>query len=356
MSDQTPQKNAPEGREDFKLKLAGAGYIVGDLLMLGAASARTGESQWGNLFGSVSWLAGGLGAAFFGNPKIDKQLEIHSNKLENYLKEKGITIPADARARNALLKDRNLWEKVELFLYEHPSEILNSGYLVGAVGMLINGAPKQFKEGMTILPKSGARMSSNFWMGTFVTLGALAGLFLKEDPHAKEKAKDGNIVDKTVAFATENPLRISSALYFLNNIPLLGNVMDDWKRGQGARKIHPAHLSTAQLAVYMICNTLLFMSPKEQTTKHGFTTEELGKLEDAATTIIAAQPREIQETIIKDVSEYMSKQSGVKLSPEQLGAQLKERLNPKTTLSPAERRFAERVATRELAEHAAITR
>lgn len=351
MADTGQQEN------DVKLRLAGVSYMLGDAAMATAGHIR-GKSDV--VSGAATWFAGGVGAALYGNPDKDMQLRILANRLERHLDQKGIRIPADTKERSELLKDRNFWDSFNEFMFEHPSEVLNGAYALGA-GMLLHDGIKDIGgKNLSVLPKGFSKealgkVSTNFWMGAIIMAGALAGLLIKEDPNAQEKAKNGNIVDKAVAFVTEKPLRVSGALYTVNNGFLALQLAQDWNARSttyGAKNIKPHYFSALQLACYLFSNAMLLMSPRDQVSKGGFSTEDVAKLEEAAAQIIMAQPRETQEMLVKDMSVFMSQQAGVNQSAEQIEAQLKSRLHVVSTQSPAERRFATRLAQRELAEQA----
>ncbi|MEJ0009452.1 MAG: hypothetical protein WDN72_02340 [Alphaproteobacteria bacterium] len=162
---QTTDAAAPQDEHEKPkhrtLKLAGYVYVLGDACMYAAAHARNQLSMnGGKMIGAVSWGLGGIGAGYFGNPGAEKQLELHAKHLEKYLREKGIAIPDDVRAQTHLLHHRGLWEHVEDFLYEHPSEILNTGYLVGALTVLRDGVV-QHKAGKDLVSSKASPGSSS---------------------------------------------------------------------------------------------------------------------------------------------------------------------------------------------------
>lgn len=331
MSDQAPHKNSDQ--KDVKLKLAGMSYILGDVAMMTAGHLR-GESH---VFrGGATWMLGGIGAAVFGNPNQEMQLKILMNRLERHLKKNGVEIPTDARQQSTLLKQGSFWDVATEFLYEHPSQILNTAYALGA-GMVMHGS---LKEGTKNLP-------ANFWMGAVILVGALSGLLLKEKPESEKKSENGN----PIAFITNRPLLVSGGAYMAGNIFLAGKIAKDvekYKNTVGV--IKPYFASGTQLGCYLVANSLLMMSPRNQVDKAGFSVTQIGQLQEAAASIIAAQPKEVQASLIKDMSEFMSKQAGISLKPEQLEAQLKQQLHTVTTTTPAERRYTTRLAQREAAE------
>jgi len=331
------------------LKIAGAGYSIGDLTMAQAAKLR-GEK--GVLNGAAIWLAGGLAAARYGNPNPDKQMEIFASKLEVHLKEQGVEIPDDVRARDALLQKPGFIRQCENFLYQHPSELLNAAYAIGAAFLLKDGI-KDLNAGKKLLPKFengfGAKavvesvngISKNFWMGALVGGGALSGLFIKEDPHAREHAKDKGVLARMGAYIQEKPLRLTGTLYGANNIfTVLKTVEDYSNRGLYSGAFKPHHFSGTTAGTYILSNILLSTVSRDSTSK-SFTPEQLGKLEQAAAEIIAAQPDEKRHPLVKQVADYMAHQKGVNQTPEALELEIHNRVHALTGQGPVKPKAAQ---------------
>ena len=345
------------------LNMAGFGYVLGDIAMISASAARVPKDlrmkqiQTEAQSGAV-WLAGGLGATVFGNPDIDTQLRIQSHKLENHLKQRGALLDGQTRDGSPLLQERGPLGLLRDFCYEHPSEILNTGYAVGAALLLHDGAKNIFqKKTHTLLPKmpdfrnatsfsQGTRavnhamehVGVSFWMGALVLGGALIGLFAKEDPKAKEHAENGNVLDKTVAFVREKPLRIAAGCYMANNAFLALRFGQDLHlrhqpRAQGGyagQKLQPHVFSGAQLGLYIMSNLMLMASSRDQMTKAGFDDAAQAQLEDAAARMVAAQPPTVQAEMLRETSEYMAKQKGVTLDAQTIADHLAARISSLT--------------------------
>ncbi len=322
-------------RQPPTLKLAGAGYSLGDLMMMVAGIARHGsERALGTISGGALWLAGGLAAARYGNPSTEKKLAIHASKLQEYLQQRGISIPEDARAKSDLLQHRSLWQKVEEYCYEHPSELLNAAYSIGA-GMLLADGVKEVKRGTaTLLPKTlnlkGIEgMSSKLWIGLVVITGALIGLLVKEDPKAKEHAKEEGVAAKLWAQVKEKPLRISGALYTVNNAFLGLQAWQDYQKRNtvyAGKQFKPHYASTVQLASYLMSNFMLMQSHRDQMAGDTLSAEALERLENAATRIIAAQPAQVREPLLEDIAHQLASQKGMGVDAHTLKAQLKQKL------------------------------
>jgi hypothetical protein len=304
---------------DLSLKAAGYAYIVGDAAMFASgllkASRLEGAQRSGMLFESATgalWGAGGLAAARYGNPDKEKQLEILAHKLEKFLVRAGATVDDSASRSSPLLsKNPGIIGGIERFLYEHPSEALNTVYALGAASMLRSG----HIEGK----------NSKTMMGALVMAGALGGLLITEDKNARAKAADGSLIDKAVALVRESPLRASSTLYFINNIFTFQHAAEDRKVFASQPHMHgmkPHWFSFLCAAAYVVANGLLFISKRDQIDEQKFTPAELGALEQVAASLIAAQPPAVQKHLLHAVSGYLAEQKLVALSPEAIFQQV----------------------------------
>lgn len=316
----TSASQPDDSLRDKKLKLAGYSYLLGDaaLAMSGMLNGQQGKAV---LKTGAIWGIGGLAAARYGNPNTEKRLEILSDKLESHLRKQGITIPASVREQNALLQQQGFFKRMESFLYEHPSEILNAAYALGAGVMLHSG----IREGRT----KGFTQSPDFWSGALVLAGALGGLLLKEDPQAREKAKDGGIISKAKAYFAEKPLRWSGSLYFLNNFALLGRVVKDSKLPAHASGLKPHYFSAVTLASYVFSNAMLALSSRNQLSST-LPATHIAQLEDAAARILAAQPVEMQQALLSDMSHYLAEQKGINQNAPHIAQALANRLTELT--------------------------
>lgn len=319
--------------EDKKLKVSGMTYLFADAAGVAAGLARGDfKKEWGTVAGLSTWFAGGLAAARYGNPKAEILLRQTGIELQDYLKAQGVEIPVDVRARHALLENPSFVEKVENFLYKHPSETLNAMFGVGALGLLSSGVKKVQAGTHTILPKSlslkGMRdMSSALWMGGLVLSGALAGLLIKEDPDAREKAKDGSTFEKAWAYVKEKPLRLTGGLYITNNIFTANQAYDDYHSFKGSKKLlKPYYFSGVMAASYVFANSMLMLSSREQSTKQGFDMQQLGALERAAAEVMAAQPPEAQAKLLQGVSAFLAEKKDIKQPPEALARSMAQRI------------------------------
>lgn len=315
-----PQQNDTVQRHS--LRLSGVSYLFGDAAlftsgMLKAAVATNKGQARSEAFAGAAWGVGGLGAALFGNPSAEKQLEILAHRLEKHLITQGATVSDAVRERSDLLRSGNtVWGSIDRFCSEHPSEILNGVYAIGAAPLLVNSL------------RVGKYPAAS--MGALVLGGALCGLFIKEDKHAPERAKDGNMLQKAAAWVQEQPLRASSGLYMANNLFTFWNARQDHQAYAGTHfpgGMKPYWFSYLTTASYVLANSLLFLSPRNQIEAGGFTDAQMAQLEQAAVEIIAVQPAATREALLKETARYLSQQKLVVLPAEQVAAHLHARVN-----------------------------
>jgi hypothetical protein len=359
MSDEKKQDEKHEGLLSKTLNAAGWSYVLGDIAMILASVARAEPGKKMGAFkeeagGATVWLLGGLGAAAFGHPDIDTQVRIQARKLEQFAKQKGVQIDDKTRAESPLLAQRSFVQNFKDFCHEHPSEILNAGYAIGAAMLLHGGAKKIFVDKThKLLPEkvdlkhsrnlveglnhSLENVATSFWMGALVLTGALIGLFAKEQPHGADKDGAGD-AKKPKAFGP-SPLAVAAGCYMLNNGFLAIRFGQDLNlknvshvigktshRGYEGQRFKPHVFSGAQLGLYLLANAMLMMSSRDQMTKGGFDEKSMGQLEDAAARLVMAQPPQAQQALLKEVSEFMAKEKGVNLDAPTIANDLAKRI------------------------------
>jgi hypothetical protein len=285
------------------LKAAGYGYLVGDAALFAAGIM---EKNFKGASTGLLWGLGGLAAARYGNPKAEKQLSILTRKLGDYLEKQGISIP-DIAEKPALIHKEGIIEHIESFLYAHPSEALNAVYALGAGQLLASGIQKKFTADIT--------------SGALIGAGALAGLLIPERKPDPEHPTHGAL-GKALSWVQEKPLRLSGALYHVNNVSMV------WA-GFAKRKENPANksymLRFATAGSYILANTLLSLSSKGGGDDKK-STMMAQKLADTAAQVVAAQPPEVQQALVEQVAGYLSAQPELHKTAPQISALMQEKL------------------------------
>jgi hypothetical protein len=272
------------------LKVAGYGYLVGDAAIFAAGMMEK------NIKGAsvgLLWGLGGLAAARYGNPKTEKQLALLTQRLGDYLEKQGVAIPPIADAA-ALLHQESIAEHIEAFLYAHPSEALNAVYAIGAAQLLGSGMQKKFKADIA--------------SGALIGAGALAGLLVPEKKPDPSHPSHGT-VSKALSWVQEKPLRLSGALYHINNVSMIWGAIAKRKQnpGQGSH-----YLRFATAASYIFANTMLSLSSRNTGPADHRSLEVLSRLAETSAQVVAAQPPEIQEALVQQISGYLSAQPEIK--------------------------------------------
>ena len=307
---------------DKTVKAAGYGYLIGDMAMAASGLIKGGTTSQIFKTGAI-WSAGGIGAAMYGNPDVEKQLDILAHKLEKHLTKDGATVTDAVRSNTELLQGKNtLGAKLDRFLHEHPTELLNAAYAIGA-GVLLKGSYNKLSD---------TRKQIEAGMGALVLSGALCGLLIKEDPNARDKVEHTSLVSRTVGYIKEKPMRLAGSLYLLNNGLGIANALLDKKdfshQPKAGMKAH--WFSFAMVTSYMVANGLLFISSRDQIQEKKFQPEHIAKLEQVAAEIIAAQPPQLQAALLADVSQFMATQHGVALPAEEIAHDLATRVTELT--------------------------
>lgn len=343
MEKTTPESEDKKQSQPIALKLAGAGYAIGDVAGMAASKGR---GTFKSMQSYAIWLAGAAAAGFFGNPSQEKQLEITSRKLQKHLRDKGIAIPQTSREQHALLSKPNFLHAVTDFMHEHPSELLNTAYGIGAGLLISNGIDdrKLGKKFLPALPKGlgatelsafGARTNNRLWMGILVGAGALSGLLMKEDKAAREDAKDGGFIEKTLSYFREKPLRLTSTLYAANNIFTILEAVSDYHNRTSPKYgtflgLKPHIYSGTMAGMYLLANGLLHTASRKQAIKGGYDEKSMAELEAMAAAVIAAQPTDKQRGALQDISAFLATQKNIKLKAPEIAEQLATRIAEKS--------------------------
>ncbi len=337
MTDKNGIKSPPEkaGWRDKTMKLAGYSYMLGDISMVGAGIAR-GKNGIATVKGATIWFLGGVAAAIWGSATPEEKLKIQASKLEQHLKQQGAEITDETRATDPLLKKKSVWDRVSQFLYQHPSEMLNGAYAIGAA-ILLHGALKKEARLKPFFPKSFnaeglTSMNNDFWIGALVLAGASTGLLVKEDPDAPQKAEGKGFFQKAYAWIAEKPLRVTGVLYGFNNVFLGANALTDYgnRASYAGKTLKPHYASTTQLASYLFSNLMLFLSRRDQMSAGGIDAQSAARLENAAAQLIAAQSPEKQKQLLADTAEYLAQQKGVSLKAPEIAERLASRITQLT--------------------------
>ena len=293
-----------EALSEKSLTKAGVAYLIGDgsLAMSGLLSGRYKEASSGLL-----WGVGGLACARYGNPDAEKKLELLSCRLRNYLQRQGVAIPENPDTKLLCRKD-GLVDHIEDFLYKYPSQVLNTAYAIGGLQL--------FRSGLEHSKRWDAAS------GALISTGALAGLLIPEKKPDPDHPPEGTI-EKAKAWLQEKPLRISGALYTLNNATLVASAL-------GERKANPQQKSYLfkflTAASYIFGNAMLAMSSKDHGNALSGGNKAMERLADASARVIAAQAPQIQEALVHEISGFLAAQPDVPLKAEQIAEMLHGKL------------------------------
>jgi hypothetical protein len=298
------QRSFTQRLKDQSLKVAGMGYVLGDasLFASGMLAGRSKEATTGLIY-----MTGGLVCAKYGNPDAEAQCKLLSETLGDYFRKEGIEIP-DNPDTAKLNHKGGVIDGLERFMYSYPSQILNTFYAVGGAQLLRSGLQHNKKWDAAA--------------GALVAAGGLSGLLIKEKKPDPEHPPEG-LIEKAVSFAQEKPLRISGALYSLNNVSLVMSAVNEMQ-AKPANKSYLFKFLTA--GSFVFSNMMLSMTSKDNINADDKKTEALQNVAHAAAVVIAAQPPEIQEVLVANVAGHLASQSQQSMKAAEIGQLLHEQL------------------------------
>jgi hypothetical protein len=329
-----------DGLKKQSLKVAGISYLIGDAGIIAAALTDPKKDSWKEKGRHAAvgayWALGGLAAARYGNPTAEKELELLSKRLGEYLKKQHIEIP-DSPTTAALIKPNGVIDTIEDFLYQHPSQALNTIYAMGA-GQQIYSGIKDLKKAIGSNDKLLARFDIS--SGILVAAGALAGLLIKEKQPDPTHPAHGSW-QKAMAWVQEKPLRVSGWLYHANNATMLGATYVKYKANPESKNYLWRALTATS---YIFANTMLQFSSKSGGTASNPQQdhETMAALADKSAIVIAAQPKEVQEALIEQISGFLASQHEVSLKAPEIAQLLHDKLNARSISSNQPASWTER--------------
>lgn len=298
---------------DNKLKVAGLGQIMADTCLL-AYGAATGNMKVGSV-GLLGYTAGIVGTRY-GNPKDEKQLEIVERHLGEYLKKQGVEIPKDPTL-DKLTKEGGFIEHAEAFLYSAPSQLMNACYGLMGVQFARSGIEHKQKALAT--------------GGALLIAGALAGLLINaKEPDPNNPPKGA--FQKAWSWIQENPLRLSGTLFNLNQVALTLDALEERKRNPGSK----AYMyKLAAVAGFLLCNTMLAMSTQGHGGGEKMDEETRTLLAEHAARVIAAQPPEVQNSLIDQISGFLATQPYIDMKAQDIAKLMREKVESTKQLPAA---------------------
>lgn len=313
-------RTSPPASDEGKLNATGISLLVGDAA-LGANALwkfRHGvtEQKWTALT-MLGWGVGSAAPAVFGKTPNDRKARIEAHKLDRFLNDQNLPIPRTVRDSNPLLQSRGLLDDAMQTFYTYPSEVLNGVFAAFSLGTM--------RAGWKARQAGDRANATQLYGGAAVLAGALSGMLIKEDPQAREKAKNGNALDKAVAWVKEKPLRLSGAFYMVNDGFLAAQAAREFQGGQWKHGL----LTSAAVLAYGWANLQLFASSRDPARLTPLQDTQRDELQKLAAEIVAAQPKDRKEQTSALIQEYLAKERGV-VPKEELGQHFEKQVEHAT--------------------------
>lgn len=277
--------------QDATLHYAGLNYLAADACLFAHGAVNNNKNTMAT---AAFWALGGLSSALFGKKPSEYQLKELSLNLAKYLQDGGINIPHDSQLHKRYIQHGNsTWNGIQRFAYNHPSELLNTVYGIGA-GFLIRSGFKPRNNG-----KGDWKMSAS---GALVLAGALIGLLAPENEQKPDQNVQPSNQGGALSWLKEKPLRVSAALYTLNNGFLVASAYDEQKTKALGNSSYLFKYAAA--AAFLSSNLLLSLSDKDRS--QDIKELPIDQLTAYAADIIARQPNDTQEAVLNKIADYMA--------------------------------------------------
>lgn len=312
--------------KDSSLKAAGWSYLIGDAAFVASGvfdKTKDKKGKWDHAKVGLYWGLGGLAAARYGNPSAEKQIELLCTRLGEYLKKQGVEIPKSPKTAD-LTKHNGIIDQIEAFLYAHPSEMLNTIYALGAGQLITENYPKlRDAKKNKLTTEQLNSVKSDLATGILVGAGSLAGLLIPEKKPDPDHPPQG-VLEKAKAWVQEKPLRVSAALFWAGNGVMTYGAFakrnEALKSGSGDKSYLWRFLIAGS---YIFANALLSLSSKGHSAEKSDITPQLA---DVSATVIAAQPKEVQEALVQNIAGYLSAQPEIKKTAPEIAELLHAKL------------------------------
>lgn len=344
-------------------KLAGFGYILADSALfahglIDYVNGRNRDAAKGRMFTGLGWGIGGISLAKYGNRAVSEQLDRLEHKLAAYLQKEGVPLDPDQLRQAEEEKRRGWFKKIEDFVYNHPTDVLNAYYGLAATGLIYSGLKTYTQQQgslnnfsgdlfRNLIPKKGAPDGiGEFVSGFLVVAGALVGIFLKEK--SPQELKNAGFMQKLLH---TQPLAWSSGIYMANNYgAYLASKTELEESRVTGRDHHRYSLRFVTLAAYVLSNLLVGSGSKKAGGKPEEREQAQEALAYAAGRILAAQSPAQQQFLASKTAEYLVKQRELRLEdrdPAELAQQIMAAIPSEKARAEGDGKFQRR-----LAEHA----
>ncbi len=253
---------------------------------------------------SVAVVGGSL-IAHYSNEPAPKQFTRLQQKLTSHLELSGAKLEEALRAEFQLGQPQGIGDKLQSFLYNHPTEVMSAYYGVGATGLIRSGI-RQNNIGHTGL-------------GSCIIASALvANLVPEKTP--EQLVREGNNPDSLLGKIQQRPLRLANAISMGGNLISGYGAYREIKSGLDPNNPNAKHtlilgaISAFATASFIAGNYLVGTSSKKANGTPEEHQQAQQQLVDSAASILAAQPRELQKALAARAAEYLCTQPELRMS------------------------------------------
>lgn len=314
-----PDKVSTQGFD--RRQLGGWGLIAGDIALAaqGLAGRFLSDDPNDHAAGidrirtAILWFFGGAVLAKYGKQPVPAQMERLEEKLAAHLREHGVPLDAEVLAKADRQTQRGWFQKLEDFLYQYPTEVMNAWF--GAASLLL------IKAGYTDYQSGNKGGAMDIAAGISILAGGLFGILVKEKTK-EQLIREGKDPENFWSKVQQRPLAGASGLYMANNgigaygtykyISAFGATSKDDPKYKLSMAM--AGISSLKVSSYVASNLLTGSGSK----KAGGTAEERtsaqGEVVTMAAGIIRKLPEDAQASTASIMAQYLTHQHELRMS------------------------------------------
>jgi uncharacterized protein (DUF4415 family) len=159
--------------------------------------------------------------------------------------------------------------------------------------------------------------------GGLLISGALAGILIPEKKPDPNHPPEGPL-QQFWSWIQEKPLRVTGTLFNANQVFLGLSAFEDRRKNPDSKNYLFTLLA---VTAFSFGNTMLLLSSKSHGSNKKVDDNTLNAVADTSARIIAAQPQEVKDAVLQDISSHLAAQPNVSQSKEQIATMLHERVN-----------------------------
>ena len=276
----------------------------------------TKKAGYGRIGSAFLWGAGGIVLTKYGNQAVPEQLRKLEDKFAAFLQKEGVPLDADVLRKADAHTQRGWFQKIEDFMYNYPIECTNAYYALASTGMLASGLIRSKSDSKNVQNSGVANIATT----ALILAGTLTSILVPE--RSKEQIAARGQTGTFMGRIQERPLDFAVWMYMASDLSIGYEARGEYNAAKALGKNDPFKkwaLVMPIVSVFsMICGLFSdavtgFSSKKAGGSDEDRTAAQEQLMKDAAA-IMAAQPPEAQQKLVKMAAKFFSEQPELRMT------------------------------------------